>query len=193
MVHVGGREQDRRLLLFPDQTGQRLADFATQGERRLAQAHGHELGVGAQDLQERELDLERVLAAVRLGVFLEARSELEEPIGDTAREGDVAERGPPGGGRVESRRSAAAGVVGTEDHGRPGKEQARIDGARDRPGIDVSSVRDDRADRGGSSRSDRQESLDMTLQSLGICVVELPRHGWMANSHPAIVSRTGSV
>ena len=73
-----------------------------------------------------------------------------------------------------------------------GREAAERPGG-DRPGIDVSGVRDDRADRGGSSRSDRQESLDMTLQSLGIFVVELPRHGWMANSHPAIVSRTGSV
>src|SRR4029079_15777166 len=103
----------------------------------------------AEDLEEGELHLERVLPAVRLRVLLERRAEREETLGETAVDGHVAERLSPGGGRIEGEWRAAAGVVRTEDDRRGRDRDRRVHGSGDRARIDVSGVRHDRAERRG--------------------------------------------
>jgi len=87
VVHVGGGDQKRRLVLLDAEPGERLADLAAQGEARRADRDRDEADVGPRDLQKGQLDLQRMLAAVRLGVLIDRRREREEALRKPAIDG----------------------------------------------------------------------------------------------------------
>jgi hypothetical protein len=173
VAHVGGRDHERALR--PRRRGDGPSDGTALRDGEPAQAERRELDVRARHLEERDLDLEGVLAQVGGAVELDERVGCER-VGERRRDGDRAERRAPAAARGPERgRAPEAGVVRAEHDDAGGHLHARVDRAGDRAGVDVAGVGGHHSDGAGLARGRGEPGGDLPRERVPLAVVEPPR------------------